>query len=70
MQPQYPVFIPPPEKPFWKSGGGIALIVTGGFIVSVLLVIFCCLGMVGIGASRCSGANPPADCVTSTGTTP
>lgn len=46
-----------PPKPFWKSGGGIALIVVLGLLAIPALCIFGCLGMGLIGAVA-PGASP------------
>lgn len=42
---------PPPRQPFFKSGGGIALIVTGGLVLVMVLCVFGCFGMTLIGAA-------------------
>jgi hypothetical protein len=48
----------PPSPPFWKSGGGIALIIVLGLIAIPALCIFGCLGMGLIGATVDPGPTP------------
>lgn len=45
--------------PFWRSGGGIALIVVGGIAAMVALCVLGCFGMAIIGAATPSVTPTP-----------
>lgn len=46
---------PLPSKPFFKTGGGIALIIVGGLVAIIGVCVFGCLAMGVLGAV---GAHP------------